>query len=77
MLLFFQIVLSILDPLYFHIYLASACEVLQKNPTGILIEVALNLQISLWRKVILMILSFHLHEHGMSLQSLISFGNVL
>ena len=67
--------------LYFHTYCDIICSSSVKNTVGILIAIALNLQIALGSILIFTILILPIHEHGIFLHlfisSLISFNSVL
>ena len=63
---FFKIVLAILDPLHFHVNFRINLSISVKKATGILLGIAVNLQVTLSTTAILKILSFPIHEHGMS-----------
>ena len=63
---FFKIVLAICGLLCFHINLKIICPVSVENAFGILIGVALNLQIALGSMVILTILILLVQKHSVS-----------
>lgn len=63
---FFRIDLAILDFLYVHMNFRISLTVSVKKPTGILIRIMFNLQINWGSIIILRILSFLIHECGLS-----------
>ena len=80
-LFFLKISLAIWDPLWFHTNFRIVFYTSVKNVIGILIGIALNLQITLGSVGILTKLILPIHEHGLSFHlfasSSISFINVL
>ena len=61
---FYRIVLAILCYLFFHVILSIAFSKFGKNCVGVLIAIALNLQIAFGKLVIFTILILLIHEHG-------------
>ena len=66
LLFLFRIALANLDVVWFHINFRIICYSAVKNVMGTLIEIAINLQISLGRMAILTVLILPIQEHGLS-----------
>jgi hypothetical protein len=69
-LLLFRIYWAILDFLFFYMTLRIALSMSVKNCVGILMEIALNLQIAFDKMVIFIMLILPICEHGTSFQLL-------
>ena len=67
-----HIVLAIWGPLSFHMIFRMSFSISAKTAIGVLVEIALNLQIALGSVVMLTILSDPVHEHSMPFHSFIS-----
>ena len=65
-LLLLKIILAILGFLFFHMKLRIALSMSVKNYVGILMGIALNLQIAFGKMVIITMLILSIHEHGRS-----------
>ena len=63
---FLSITLAVLGLLWFHIYFRIICSSSVKNVMGIVLGIALNLQIALGSPAILTMLILPIQEHGIS-----------
>ena len=78
---YLKIAVAIRGHLWFHINFGNVCSISVKYVIGILIGIALNLQVTLGSMDILMMLILPIHKHGICFQlfvsSLTSFFSVM